>query len=90
MTLLKTFVSPDGRQRIHIVRRPDGAFSFLLQGRVDPDNNPYRGTEWPAGFEPEDGWGPPSHSLGIYDSPETSEWEALCKVEWMIQARSTN
>jgi hypothetical protein len=85
LTVLKSFTSVDGKQRVHIVRRPDGAFSFLRQFQVDPNRDRYSDAQWQRPFERERGWGPPSFSIGIYDSAETAEWEALCKVEWMAE-----
>ena len=83
---IKTFESPDGRQRVLISRRPDGVYTYRRQWlsatlpNDDPDN--------PIGqtSDERDGpWGPPGPDCGIYDSPDTAETEARLRVPWLRQ-----
>ena len=88
--LLKIFERPDGKQRVLIVRRPDGRFSYRLQSYgIDDYRHP--GTfKWHDGYTPETGWYPPGPYCGIYDSAETAKWEALGKVEWLASTLRPN
>jgi hypothetical protein len=88
--VLNIFASPDGQKRVLIVQRPDGAFSFCTQGRTDPKFRGWGDSPWPRGYEREEGWEPPGIYCGIYDSAQTAEWEALCKVEWLSSAIKSN
>ena len=88
--ILETIERLDGRERVYIVLRADGRYSFRRQW---PEDASYRGPGkhvWPDGFSHEAGWWPPSDHLGIYDSAETAKWEALCKVEWLASASNPN
>ena len=81
--IIETIERSDGRERVYIVRRADGRYSYRRQW---PEDKRYGGPgtqAWPDGFLNEAGWWPPSVHLGIYDSAETAKWEALCKVEWL-------
>ena len=86
--ILKTFVKPDGDSRIHIVRRPDGRYSFCTQS-LDRSGQ-YSTTAWRPGYPREAGWGPPGPYLGIYDSAETAKWEALGNVKWLVDTQPGN
>jgi hypothetical protein len=88
--VLETFTSPDGKERVLIVQRLDGAFSFLKQGRTDPKYRGWGDGPWPRGFEREDGWEPPGDYSGIYDTAQTAVWEALCRVEWLSKNIKAN
>ena len=64
--LLRSIVSPDGEHRVLIVKRPDGAYSYRQQSLIDSQ----------AGRE----WQTPGPYLGIYNSVETAEEEALARM----------
>jgi hypothetical protein len=89
-TILKTLTSPDGRERVLIVRRTDGAFAYRMQFREDLRFKNWGDHPWPDGFDREFGWNPPGPCCGIYDSAETAGWEALCRVEWVSGESSRN
>jgi len=84
--VLTTHESPDARERVLIVRRPDGLCSYLRQWRSlvmndDPDSPIFdRG-----GAPPEGEWGLPGPYCGVYDTPETAEAEAMGRVPWLAQ-----
>jgi hypothetical protein len=88
--IVEMIESLDARQRVLIVQRPDGRYSFRKQARVDEN---YKGPGtfvWRDGYEEEPGWLPPGPYLGVYDSAETAKWEALGKVDWLASTqRST-
>lgn len=80
--VLKTIESPDGKERVLIVQRPDNSYSYRRQWlhnaeRIDPDSP--TGTE----YKMEGEWGPPGPYSGIYDSTETAENEACGRVPWL-------
>ncbi len=81
--ILKVSTSPNGEERVLIVKRPDGAFSYRMQARENPNYRNWGDSPWPCGFEREDGWNPPGPCCGIYDSAEAAAWEALCRVGWL-------
>ena len=62
---LKIITSPNAQERVLIVCRADGAYTYRRQ-RVSS-------AEWIA-------VGP---DCDIYDSPETAEAEAHCRVSWL-------
>lgn len=62
--------SPDGRERILILQRADGRFTYCKQSRATD----------PAA---EDSWDRPGPDLGIYDSLLTAETEARQRVGWL-------
>ena len=64
--ILKSFFSPDGKHRVLIIKRADGAYSYRRQSVIGSD----------TGGE----WGEPGPDLGLYDSAETAEQEALAKM----------
>jgi hypothetical protein len=64
----KTITSPDGKHRMLIVHRVDGAYSARRQWLVDSTEGP----EWSQA-------GP---YLGVYDSAETAEAEAFARISW--------
>lgn len=65
---LKVIASPDGEQRVLIVQRDDGACTYRRQ--------------WLIASAPDRIWGNTGPDLGIYDSADTAEREALARVEW--------
>ena len=76
----------DGTERVCIVRRTDGSYSFRRQWK---DGGSHRGSgtlAWREGYAGQVGWGPLGLYAGIYDSMETAKWEALCRVEWLVSA----
>jgi hypothetical protein len=88
--VVETIASPNGEERLIIVQRADGRYSFRKQRRAD-DN--YKGLGvfvWTDGFAEEEGWRPPGPYLGIYDSAETAKWEALGKVDWVVSSQPSN
>jgi hypothetical protein len=64
---IKTLHVPNVKERVIIIRRDDGAYTYIKQW-WDEDGN---------------SWGPPGPSCGIYDSVETAEAEARQKVDWL-------
>jgi len=83
---VRTFESFDGKERVLISRRPDGAFTYqrqwlsAAQPSCDPDS--------PIAIEGdvrEEVWGPPGPDCGIYDSADTAETEARQRVPWLRQ-----
>jgi hypothetical protein len=80
----KTATSPDGRERLVIVQRPGGRFSFCKQFRKgESRNDPHSFVgDWTADDEAEPGWTPPGPYVGIYDSAETAERQATGHVRW--------
>jgi len=88
--VIQTFTNSDGKQRVLIVQRPDGRFSYRMQ-TYGVTNHRGPGTfVWRDGYTPEPGWYPPGPYLGIYDSEETAKWEALGKVEWLSSTLNPN
>jgi hypothetical protein len=84
-SILRTFESPDGLQRVIIVRRADGLCSYRRMWRssqmnADPDSPIFM-----RGSGPEGHWAPPGPYCGVYDTPETAEAEASGRVPWMAQ-----
>jgi hypothetical protein len=80
--VLKTIKSPDEKERVLIVQRPDGSFSYRRQWlhnaeRTHPDSPPGQV------YEMDGEWGPPGPYCGIYDSTETAENEACSRVPWL-------
>ena len=67
--LLKRFLSDDGSKAVLIVRRDDGVFSYRC---VWYDADPRTD-------------GMPGPYCGLYDSPATAEFEALCRVTWLAK-----
>ena len=88
--IIETLERSEGGERVYIVRRADGRYSYRRQR---PKDKSYSGSGewvWPDGFVQEAGWWPPGPYLGIYDSAETAKWEALCKVEWLAAVVRSN
>jgi hypothetical protein len=81
---VKTFESPDGRERVLISRRPDGTYTYQRQWlsaalpNSDPDSPIVDASE-----NREKAWGPPGPDCGIYDAPDTAEGEARQRVLWL-------
>ncbi len=63
---------PDGGERVVICQRLDGNFSYRRQ---------WADASVITGDDP--GWGLLGPELGIYDSPETAETEAMQRVPWL-------
>jgi len=84
---LTTFTSPDGKERVLIVQRPDDLFSFRRQwlsaGMKHHPDSPIL----EAGSVMHGGWGPPGPYCGIYDSEHTAEQEAFGRVSWLATRR---
>ena len=78
--------SPDGQQRILVVQRQDGHYSFRKQWRSNKGGNDAGARAWSEGYEAAAGWGPPGPYLGVYDLPQAAKWEALGRVDWMACA----
>ena len=66
--ILREFVSPDGKERILIVRRKDGCFAFEVEQWSD---DPY-----------ELCWLPHTPGVSFCDTEETAVREALSRVAW--------
>lgn len=88
--IIKMIERPDAQQRVYIVQRPDGCFSFRKQVRADPNYEGPGKFVWSDGFEEEPRWNPPGLYLGIYDSAATAKWEALGKVDWLASTQASN
>jgi hypothetical protein len=88
--VLETFEKQDGKQRVWIVQRADGRYSYRVQNYgIDEYRGP--GTfKWRDGYMPEPGWYPPGNYCGIYDSAETAKWEALGKIQWLASTLQSN
>jgi hypothetical protein len=66
--------SPDGTERVLILQRQDGAFTYRRQWRSDRPQ--------PCNLE-EEPWSPPGPDCGIYDSVDTAETEARQRIPWL-------
>jgi len=71
---IKTLESPDGDERVLILQRTDGCYTFRTQRRSTASR---------VANANEEGWGPPSLDYGIYDSADTAETEARQRVPWL-------
>ncbi|WP_316187561.1 MULTISPECIES: hypothetical protein [unclassified Bradyrhizobium] len=85
---IKTLESINGRERVLILRRPDGAYTYQRQwlSASLPNDDP----DCPiilAGEQLEGEWGPPGPDCGIYDTVETAENEARRLVPWLADVR---
>ena len=88
--VLEAIESPAGDQRLLIVCRPDGRYSYRMQSRVSATYSGPGVHAWPDGYVAEAGWNPPGPYLGVFDSAHTARWEALGKVEWLAATRPLN
>ncbi len=88
--IIEMIERPDAQQRLYIVQRPDGRFSFRKQWRSDPSYTGSGKFVWRDGYKEEPGWDPPGPYVGLYDSVETAKWETLGKVEWLALAQASN
>jgi len=83
---VKTLESSDRRERVLIVSRPDGTYTYQRQWifaalpNDDPDSPIVDARQ-----EREMAWGPPGPDCGIYDSADTAENEARQRVPWLRQ-----
>ena len=84
-SMVKTFESCDGRERVLILHGPDGTYTYQRQWlsvalpHSDPDSPIIN-----ASNELEGAWGPPGPDCGIYDSADTAESEARLRVPWLV------
>lgn len=81
--ILRSIESPDGCERVLIVRRSDGVYSYRKQflspyAITDPDS-----PLLPAGAVQDGAWTPPGPYCGLYDSPMTAEQEAVGRGSWL-------
>jgi hypothetical protein len=88
--IVETIESLDAQQRVLIVQRPGGRYSFQKQWRADENGNGPGTVVWRDGYEEEPGWSPPGPYVGMYDSAETAKWEALGKVDWLVSTQRSN
>ena len=88
--IVETIENPNGQQRVIVVQRTDGRYSFRSQTRVDENYTGPGVVVWADGFVEEAGWSPPGPYLGVYDSAETAKWEALGKVDWLASTQAKN
>jgi hypothetical protein len=88
--IVEMIESLDAQQRVLIVQRPDGRYSFRKQFRADENYEDLYTFVWTDGYEEEPGWLPPGPYIGVYDSAETAKWEALCKVNWLASTQRSN
>jgi hypothetical protein len=65
--------SPDGTERVLILKRPDGAFTYRRQWL----------SEKPRPVDGEEKWSQPGPDCGIYDAADTAETEARQRVPWL-------
>ena len=85
-SIIKTFESPDGRERVLISRRPDGAYTYRRQWQSAALPNDHPDSPLAPTSEGLEGiWGPPGPDCGIYDSADTAETEAWRCVPWLRQ-----
>ena len=66
--------SPDGAERVLILQRQDGAFTYRRQWRSE--------TSQPVSDD-EENWSAPGPDCGIYDALDTAESEARQRVPWL-------
>jgi len=64
----KILERPNGSERVVIVRRADGNFTYRKQWMKVSDGEMI----WSPGLD-----------VGIYDSPDTAEQEARLQTEWL-------
>ena len=69
---VKVIDRTDGSEQVVIRRRDDGSFTCHRQW-----------TDASAINVPDLGWGPLGPELGVYDTPETAELEAMLRVPWL-------
>jgi hypothetical protein len=70
---IKTFEREDGKERLFMVERDDGLFSFYGLSLID-DDDPY-GPYWV-----------PNHFSGIYATASDAERAACAEVPWLKRA----
>ena len=66
---IKIIERPDGQERMLIMRRSDGHYTFRHQ--------------WVERIDGADSWGPMGLDCGIYDSIDTAEAEAMQRTKWL-------
>ena len=67
--IIATYTKPDLTERVLIVKREDGCYSYRRQ--------------WSGKVTDHIEWGAAGPYCGIYDSAETAEVEAASRVDWM-------
>ena len=80
---LTIIMSPDGKERVLIVQRPDGHYSYRRQWRSGETSNHPDSPIFESDFLEGGPWGPPGPYCGIYDSEHTAEQEAFYRVSWL-------
>jgi hypothetical protein len=78
---VKRFVSPDGRRRVIILRRPDGLFSFTVESwsrYYDPSPEDLTAPVDGPGL-----WG--GETSGLYPTAASAEAEARTSVGWLAE-----
>jgi hypothetical protein len=83
---IKTLESLDSCERVLILRRPDGTYTYQRQWLAaalpnDNPDSPIVDSSQARGMA----WGPPGPDYGIYDSADTAENEARHRVPWLSQ-----
>jgi hypothetical protein len=86
----QVITKPDGKERVMIVQRPDGCYSFRRQWLVGQRTNHPDSPIFKPGSIPVGEWGPPGPYVGIYDTEETAKWEALGKIDWLSATLNPN
>jgi len=81
--IVKIIPSPKGKERIVILRRPDGTYTHYRQCRWN--NHKAYSTAMFYG-RPDDGWARPGPHCGIYVSPILAEQDALRDLSWPADA----
>jgi len=74
--------APDGQERVLIVQRSDGRFTYRRQWSIDTvtdDPDSAIGASNVA-HDPQGRWGPPGPDCGIYPSAVEAETEAMQRV----------
>jgi hypothetical protein len=81
--VLKTIESPDGRERILIVRRTDGVHSCRRQWLSAEMNSDPDSPIFERGEVLEGQWGAPGPYCGLYDAADIAEQETQGRVPWL-------
>jgi len=88
--VVQTFTSPDGNERILIVQRPDGRYSYRRQWLWGIITNHPDSPARDLNYERVGEWAPLGPYLGFYDCAETAKWEALGRIEWLSATLNPN
>jgi hypothetical protein len=68
---IKILLRRDGQQRVVVIRRADGLYTFRYQWAAPNVNAP---------------WGPMGPDCGVYDSVDTAETEAMLRTDWLNES----